>query len=161
MNNINSLKSLREEAGLTQVKAASLIGMPLRTYKDYENLKEREGTLKYQQALSILEDHLAINEEKGLLSKERITSIVSEVLSTTEVTKCYLFGSYAQGRAKETSDVDLLVFNAPSDVKFFELIESLREHLHKRVDLLRGEVMVNDPKFILEILKTGVKIYDN
>ncbi|MCR4710755.1 MAG: helix-turn-helix domain-containing protein, partial [Clostridia bacterium] len=32
-----SLKEIRKSMGLTQAEASALVGMPLRTYVDYEN----------------------------------------------------------------------------------------------------------------------------
>ncbi len=44
-------------------------------------------------------------------------------------------------------------------MKFFELIEVLRERLKKRIDLLDISQINNNPVLIQEILKDGIKIY--
>lgn len=49
---------------------------------------------------------------------------------------CCLFGSYAGGKATERSDVDLFIFTELTGLKYFGLIEELRENLRKRVDLV-------------------------
>ena len=72
---------------------------------------------------------------------------------------CYLFGSYAKGKATEKSDVDLLVAMPVDGMKFYELIEMLREQLKKKIDLLNIEQLDNNPMLVQEILKDGIKIY--
>ena len=49
-----------------------------------------------------------------------------------------IFGSYARGEAKETSDIDILVdfYEVPSLFRFIELEEYLEELLGVRVDLV-------------------------
>ncbi len=48
----------------------------------------------------------------------------------------------------------------PTDgMKFFELVEVLREQLRKKVDLLDLSQLENNPTLVHEILSDGVKIY--
>lgn len=72
---------------------------------------------------------------------------------------CYLFGSYAKGNATELSDVDLLISTPISGIAFFDLVETLREELKKKVDVLNREQLNDNPDLINELLKDGVKIY--
>ena len=72
---------------------------------------------------------------------------------------CYLFGSYAKGLASETSDVDLLLRTDTTGIKFYGLVERLRETLKKNVDVLEVRQLTNNPELINEILRDGVKIY--
>ena len=44
-------------------------------------------------------------------------------------------------------------------MKFYDLVEAIREALHKKVDILNREQLNNNPKLINEILKDGIKIY--
>jgi len=44
---MGELKELRIEKGLTQQEAAELLGVSLRSYKMYENQKEKSDTMKY------------------------------------------------------------------------------------------------------------------
>ena len=44
---MSTIKTLRTEKRLTQAQAADLLGISLRSYKSYENEKEKEGTIKY------------------------------------------------------------------------------------------------------------------
>ena len=70
-----------------------------------------------------------------------------------------LFGSYAKGTAKETSDVDLIVSNELRGLKFFGMVEDLRENLHKKVDVLDVGQLENNLKLLNEVLMDGIKIY--
>ena len=42
---------------------------------------------------------------------------------------------------------------------YFELVEKLREHLKKRVNLLDVSQLKNNEVLIKEVLKYGIKIY--
>ncbi len=159
MNQISSLKELRKNAKITQIEAAKIVGMPIRTYKDYENLPEREGTLKYKAIMALLNEYVLLDEEHGILDLETIRKTVSDVLKKYQVKSCYLFGSYAKGEARNNSDVDLVIDTEVTGLSFFGLIEDLRENLHKRVDLLDLNQLVNNKELISEVLKTGIKIY--
>ena len=44
-------------------------------------------------------------------------------------------------------------------LKFFELLERLREGLKKKVDLLDTAQLRNNEALVQEILKDGIKIY--
>lgn len=44
-------------------------------------------------------------------------------------------------------------------IKFFGIVEELRENLNKKVDLLEINQLNNNKTLILEILKDGIKIY--
>ncbi|MBS6441740.1 MAG: nucleotidyltransferase domain-containing protein, partial [Coprobacillus sp.] len=72
---------------------------------------------------------------------------------------CYLFGSYAKNKATEHSDVDLLISTSITGLKYFELVEILREQLKKKVDLLDSAQLNNNFDLVHEILKEGIKIY--
>ncbi len=154
-----TLKSLRQDKGLTQKESADYLDIPLRTYVNYENDPEKAGTLKYKYMMEKLSEYGFIDEENGVLAVEAIANICGKVLETYPVEYCYLFGSYAKGKATEKSDVDLLVSTGLSGLAFFELTEALREKLHKRVDVIHIEQLENNFKLLQEILRDGVKIY--
>ena len=46
-----------------------------------------------------------------------------------------------------------------SGMKFYDLVEALREALHKKVDVLNREQLNDNPELMHEILKDGIKIY--
>lgn len=101
-----------------------------------------------------------VDEEHGKLTIEQIKKICSEVFRSYPVEYCYLFGSYAKGKETEASDIDLLIAMPIDGLKFFELLEVLRERLGKRVDLLDIAQLNNNPDLVQEILKDGIKIYE-
>ena len=101
-----------------------------------------------------------IDETHGILTYIEIQQTVQSVLKHYPITYCYLFGSYAKGKAKESSDVDLIVSSEVDGLQFCGLVEELREALHKIVDLLSSNQLTDNHALIDEVLKTGVKIYD-
>ncbi len=153
------LKELRTEKKLTQQQAASFLGISLRSYKSYENDATKEGTLKYNYILDRLTAINPIDEEHGILEPEDIKRICERVLSEYSVDYCILFGSYAKGKATETSDVDLLIASDVQGLKFYGMVEKLRTALHKKVDALSLEQLKDNLELTGEILKDGVKIY--
>ena len=72
---------------------------------------------------------------------------------------CYLFGSYAKGKATPLSDVDLLISSGITGLKFFGMVEELRERLGKKVDVIEKKQLENNFELAQEILKDGVRIY--
>ena len=154
-----TLKELRSSKSLTQKAAAALCGIPLRTYVRYENNPDAEGSLKYQYLFQEISQYGFVDENHGVLSKEDIVRSCNLVFQTYPVEYCYLFGSYAKGLASETSDVDLLQCTNITGIKFYGLVERLRETLKKNVDVLEVRQLTNNPELINEILRDGVKIY--
>ncbi len=155
-----TLKELRTSFNITQSEAAICVGVPLRTYKRYEQLSDNSN-LKYIKMKELLIEKYEITEEKGLLTLDIIKENVNNVLSEykDEVSFCYLFGSYAKGYAKETSDVDFLIDTSLSGLKFVGLVEKLHQNLKKNVDVLRFKDLSDNMVLINEIMKEGIKIY--
>lgn len=153
------LKSIRLEKGLTQEQAAKLLGVSRRTYIKYENGEVKLNEIKLKFLCQTLEAYGFIDEEHGILALEEIKTICTEVFEQYDVEYCYLFGSYAKGKATEKSDIDLLVAMPVNGIKFFGLIEELRERLKKKVDLLDMAQLENNTTLVKEILKDGIKIY--
>ena len=156
---MENIKKLRLENNATQKFCAELLGVSLRSYIDYENNKEKQNTIKYEYMLKKLQDYFLISEDKGVVTIDYIKQKTKDVLYKYNVDYCYLFGSYAKGKAKENSDIDLLVSCDSRGLKFFELAEELRQVLHKRIDLLDVQQINNNQVLLNEILKDGVKIY--
>ena len=154
-----TLKELRLSKKLTQEQVANMIGISLRSYKQYENEETKINTIKYNYIYNELTNIGFIDEEHGILDLDTIKSIVNDVLSELDVDYCYLFGSYAKGYANEKSDVDLLISTKITGLSFFGIVEKLRLALHKKVDLLNIEQLINNKGLLNEILKDGIKIY--
>lgn len=154
-----SIKELRKKLGLTQKDTAQLVGIPLRTYLNYENDPSKEESIKYIYIKEKLEEYGLIDEEHGILSIKMIKEISQSVLSNYDVDYCYLFGSYAKGTASEKSDVDLLISSTVSGMRFYGLVEALRTQLKKRVEVITVSSLKENPALINDILKEGIKIY--
>lgn len=154
-----NLKDIRLRSNLTQEEAAQLLGVTRRTYVNYEAGKIDESSLKYKYVVETLQKATLIDENHGILTIDQIRKICGEIFKDYSVEYCYLFGSYAKGKATEKSDVDLLVAMPVDGMKFFELIEVLREQLKKKIDLLDIAQLENNPILVQEILRDGIKIY--
>lgn len=155
-----TLKELRISKNLTQVESAKYLGMPIRTYQNYENDKSKRGSMKYLYMIDKLEKYDYIDETTGILSVEQIKEACKQVFNNLDVDYCYLFGSYAEGTPNERSDVDLLVSTNITGLDYYNLIETLRSKLfNKKVDLLTVKQLENNFDLLNEILKKGIKIY--
>ena len=53
----------------------------------------------------------------------------------------------------------LLISTVVSGLKFYGLVEEIRVALHKKVDVLNMEQLMDNPELTKEILKDGIKIY--
>lgn len=157
--NMSELKTLRIEKKLTQQQVADLVGISLRSYKAYENDLQKADTLKYNYIIGILKKTNVIDEEHGILELDYIVKKCTEIFKKYDVNYCYLFGSYAKGKATPSSDVDLLISADIKGLKFFGLVEEIRTALHKKVDALDLNQLKDNFELVNEILKDGVKIY--
>lgn len=155
-----TLRELRISKSLTQKAASEICGIPLRTYVRYEHRENAEKSLKYQFLLQKLEQVGFVDEKHGILTREAIVSACKKVLDNYPVEYCYLFGSYAKGRAGEGSDVDLLLSTEINGLKYYGLVERLREELKKNVDVLEVKQLAGNAELLNEVLKYGEKIYE-
>jgi len=97
-----------------------------------------------------------------MLSIEEIKSYITPVVEKYPVEKVILFGSYARGDAKETSDVDLIVDSRGRllNRKIFALGGDLLLALPVRVDVYDILEIANPSAMYENIRKEGVIIYD-
>lgn len=153
------IKQLRIDKGMTQKQCADYLQIPVRTYKRYESNESKINSFKYKYIIDRLNEYGLIDEEHGKLTIDDIKKICTDVFKNYSVDYCYLFGSYAKGKETEQSDVDLLVSVPLDGLKFYELVEVLRENLRKKVDLLDVSQLNKNPALLQEVLKDGVKIY--
>ena len=100
-----TLRELRKNKGITQKEAADFVGVPLRTYSNYENDSQKQTSIKYKYIVEKLYTYGYIDEENGVLTLEEIKKTCVSILSKYPVGYCYLFGSYAKGKATATSMV--------------------------------------------------------
>ncbi len=156
---MSAIKELRKEKKLTQQQVAEILGISLRSYKSYENDADKVGTIKYNYILDKLNAINPIDEENGILELEYIKEKCESVFAEYPIHYCVLFGSYAKGKAVETSDVDLLVSSDVKGLKFYGMVEKLRTSLHKKVDVLSLDQLKDNLELTDEILKDGIRIY--
>ena len=152
-------KELRIEKKLTQAQASQLTNIPLRTYILYENDPSKAGSIKYNYITDVLTQYGFVDEDHGVLATKDLENSVKKVLRNYDVEYAVLFGSYARGTAKETSDVDLLISTEISGLKFYAIAEDLRVELKKRVDLLDLSQLLNNKELLNNVLKDGIRIY--
>ena len=55
--------------------------------------------------------------------------------------------------------MDLLISTETTGLRFYELTETLREALHKKVDLLDLKQLMKNEELLRTILRDGVRIY--
>ena len=120
----------------------------------------KQYSMKYEYMMEKLDKYDFVDENHGILTVQKIKDVCNDILPSYDVEYCYLFGSYAKGVAKEDSDVDLLISTSISGIGFYDLVETLREGLKKKVDVLNIEELNNNLELINEILKDGIKLMD-
>lgn len=155
----DSLKEIRRLIGYTQSQAADYLRVSLRSYKSYENEPDKFNSIKYLYLVETLEKLAVIDETHGILHVDSIKEKVADVFSNYQIDYCYLFGSYAKGKAKQDSDIDLLISSTVKGLKFYGLVEKLSNTLKKKIDLIDRNQLMANPELLDEILKDGIKIY--
>lgn len=154
-----SLKTIRKSKNLTQEQAANILAVSLRSYKDYENNPSKVDTIKYNYFIDTIGKYNPIDESHGLLSLNMIKDKCFPIFQEYNISYVYLFGSYAKNKAKETSDVDLLVSADVKGLKFYGFVEKIKNTLQKKVDVLDINQLKENMDLLNEILKDGIKIY--
>ena len=157
---MSTLKALRISKKLTQQQACELLGISLRSYKEYENNESKTNSLKYRSMVAELEKLVVLDEEHGKLTLDEIKAACKAVLDDYTVKYCILFGSYAKGTPTEQSDVDLLISTTATGLRFIGIGERLRERLSKRIDLLDLRQLHDNLPLVNELLKDGIRIYE-
>lgn len=91
-----------------------------------------------------------------------IKKMLSEILNNTDVEKAVLFGSYAKNTSTETSDIDILIDSNGKikGLKFFAIIDMIREKFNKDVDVIEKSEIDKNSKIEREIEETGVVVYE-
>lgn len=156
------LKESRIAYGLSQIDAAKIAGVPVRTFRRYEMDEGYGSPLKRRMFIQLLEEQCEITEEKGVLTIAKIQSELTRLFESKykgEIDFCYLFGSYAKGKAADRSDVDLYIVSSLKGLRFLGLAEDIRQVLHKKVDALRPSELQSNMELMNEVMRTGIKIY--
>ena len=156
-----TLKDIRAEYGVSQQRAASAAGMPLRTYIRYEMDENYGDPLKRKMMIELIKEKCQINETKGVIPVKTIVEKVGSIIKSSygdKVEFCYLFGSYAKGYALEVSDINLLISSTLDEQGYLELENKLKDALHKVISLLKIEDVSGKTELLKEVLKIGIRI---
>lgn len=155
---MEELRNLRKQIGLTQVEAASLLGVSRRTYQTYEETNKSSAIA--EELYNRLNELGIIDGSNVVLNVRIIKQRCSEIFKKYPEVKCaYLYGSYARQQANKDSDVDILVVNEPMGIEFFDMAYYLEEALHKSVDLQTHRQITDNADFLEILLTEGIKIY--
>lgn len=164
-----TVKTIRENIGLTQEQVSLLTGVPVKTLRNWEQeiRKPSEWTmdLVVDRLLRIkleenLKTEIQTDDEEHIISFLTIKNKVTEVVKEYDIEKVFLYGSYVKGEATPISDIDLYMESDLFGLDFFEIAEVLRESLHKKIGLLSNRTIIAESVIEQEIEKTGVLIYE-
>lgn len=102
------------------------------------------------------------------MAPETVLKTVGQFIKRVEelgisVQSAYLFGSWAQGRATEWSDIDLAIISSAFEgVKFYDRrkVDQALLDVDTGVDVhpYRPEDFTEDNPFVREILRTGIRV---
>ena len=123
-----TLLEARHNYNLSQMQAACVLGIPLRTYVRYEKDDAYGSEMKRKMMVQSINEKYEITETKGILSIEEIKEKVHDLIETKykdTISFCFLFGSYAKGYATGTSDVDFCVSTTLKDQDYFPNVRIL------------------------------------
>ena len=88
-----------------------------------------------------------------------IKAKLQPVFEKYKIKKAVLFGSYAKGNAKFSSDIDIMVDSNLKGLAFYGLLEDTVTAMGKTVDLLDKSQIVKASDIQKEIERTGIVIY--
>lgn len=124
------------EKGFTMHELSKFVNIPYatfyRTVNEMEDLINTENVgkskiLRLNLENPVMQSYLTISsdeEKKEFLKKQPILNKISSELNTQDIV--ILFGSYAKGNYKDSSDIDLLIINKKGDKTiFFSKYETL------------------------------------
>ena len=124
---------------------------------DIELIKFLDGN---KDRSKLIIEFLKEESKKRVVSIEEIKEICRPLFEKYKIKEAYLFGSYARGEAKPTSDIDIYYIE-PDDAGLYDdldLFGELKEALNKEVDLIE-EGALHDEKFFNIIKQDFIKIY--
>jgi len=73
-----TLRELRKQKQLTQAECAEYLGIPLRTYQNYETDSSKVSSMKYLFMMQKLEQYGFIDETHGILTIQKIKEHVKK-----------------------------------------------------------------------------------
>lgn len=97
-----------------------------------------------------------------MLTDSERTALQQALRAEETVTLAYLFGSHAQGRGGEQSDVDVAVLTESDEGKLRQLVDlktKLEDATGKEVDVTLVPVRGTDPRLLNQVLQHGECLY--
>jgi len=119
-----------------------------------KNLSKKEISLKEKKA-----DVLLKKTQAPPTALKKIIPRIRKILLANQVQRAGIFGSYATGKQKKSSDVDILIElrnNNLSLLDFIDLKLKIEDRIKKKVDLVEYKAI--KPRIKSDILKEEVKI---
>ena len=103
-----------------------------------------------------------MSDKAKIYTIEEISQILSPIFEKTGVTKAIVFGSYAKNKARENSDIDIVVEieDWVDDLDFCGLSVDISDSLGKRIDFLTLSDFMPNSATDREIKETGRIIYE-
>ena len=118
--------------------------------KYLDNIENRNGYI-----VSLINTDL----NKSIYTIKEIKTIIKPILNKYGINEIYLFGSYARGEAKESSDID--IYCNKGNVKTFIdqglLEDELEKALNKKVDIVFDSSYIDD-YFKMQIMEDMIKL---
>lgn len=98
-----------------------------------------------------------------ILTNKEISDAVDQILRKKyHLNRIFLYGSYSKGRAKQSSDVDLIVLDEEvrKGMKFLQMISDVESVLGKSVKIQAAKYSKREEekKLLEEIMKTAKEI---
>ena len=95
----------------------------------------------------------------GCTLKKKIRESIVAILSRYDAERIAIFGSYARGEAKNTSDIDILVrFARPKSlIQIVQIEDEIKKTIHMNVDLVTEKAV--SPYLESSIHRDEVVIY--
>jgi len=97
-----------------------------------------------------------------MLTEDERTALRRALREEASVALAYLFGSHAQGRADDRSDVDVAVLSQSdaNELRYIvDLTETLEAAIDEPVDVTLVSVRGTDPRLLNQVLQHGELLY--
>ena len=99
---------------------------------------------------------------KTVYNIDEIKEKLEPIFRKEPIKKAILFGSYAKGKQRPNSDVDIVIDSEGKirGFNFFGVLGDVAEALDKQVDLIEAYEIIEGGRVQCEIEETGVLIYE-
>ena len=159
------ITDIRKEYGLTQIDLSELLHIPKRTIENWDSGSRKPSTWISKLIIETLGKYPMnksglISKYTGIYELDEIREKVQTIAQDYNISKVVVFGSYANGKAKKYSDIDLYIEGELKPFDFFGLLEELHNKLFKDIDLVHKLNTKTGAKIFDVIEATGVTIYE-